>query len=74
MNTLPVELNIRSKKYVYEDCNPYQRVIYQQLAIQVDELKRLKESKEDKSTMYKAIGVLEYFESFHLFLPASRNR
>lgn len=75
MATIPEELNIRNKKYVYEDCNPYQKIIYQQLAIQVDELKRLQTLKENDTTKetYKAIGVLEYFETrFEAFATVSQ--
>jgi hypothetical protein len=70
MSTVVKELNIRNKKYLYEDCNPYQKIIYQQLAIQIDELKNLQTVKDNSAPpadinkkIYKAIGVLEYFES-----------
>lgn len=70
MKPISSELNIRSKKYIYDHCNPYQKIIYQQLALQVDELQQLKKLKEESANpadiekrIYKAIGVLEYFES-----------
>ena len=66
MSTVPEELRVRNISYIFADCNPYQKIIYQQLSIQIDELKKLKELRDagqdtEKET-FKAIGVLEYFE------------
>lgn len=68
MDTLPKELNIKNEKYTYDQCNPYQIVLYRQMALKVDELKKLKheyEKTRDAKTMvliHKGVGVLEFFQ------------
>jgi len=64
---VPKELNIRDRKFLYEDCNLYQKVIYKQIALKLDTLKVLKadyeqtKSNETKILIHKGVGVIEYF-------------
>jgi len=73
-NLLPAQLNITDKTYNFDDCNPYQKVIYKAMSEKVDELQKLKKLKENpkatgpqlrelQTLLVKGVGVLEFFQS-----------
>lgn len=68
MENIPQEINIKDRKYLYDQCNPYQVVLYKQIAMKIEELKGLRaeyQKTKDPKTMvgiHKGVGVLEFFQ------------
>lgn len=69
MATIPQEINVKNRKYLYDECkNPYQIVLYKQIALKVEELTKLKEEYQQTKNqkimieIHKGVGLLEYFQ------------